>query len=92
MGRWGTTFSTGFFIYLLLASVLIHAQERSECLESSRCYDSDLTLVPGDKFNWDLNGIKLKNSYYPTKLVNRVDRSEERRVGKECRSRWSPYH
>src|SRR3712207_9390658 len=24
---------------------------------------------------------------------NRIpDRSEERRVGKECRSRWSPYH
>ena len=22
----------------------------------------------------------------------RADRSEERRVGKECRSRWSPYH
>ena len=22
----------------------------------------------------------------------RVFRSEERRVGKECRSRWSPYH
>ena len=22
----------------------------------------------------------------------RNDRSEERRVGKECRSRWSPYH
>ena len=21
-----------------------------------------------------------------------LDRSEERRVGKECRSRWSPYH
>jgi len=21
-----------------------------------------------------------------------VSRSEERRVGKECRSRWSPYH
>ena len=21
-----------------------------------------------------------------------VHRSEERRVGKECRSRWSPYH
>ena len=30
-------------------------------------------------------------------VVNQVsfdvaDRSEERRVGKECRSRWSPYH
>ena len=23
---------------------------------------------------------------------NSDDRSEERRVGKECRSRWSPYH
>ena len=23
--------------------------------------------------------------------INRI-RSEERRVGKECRSRWSPYH
>ena len=22
----------------------------------------------------------------------KVSRSEERRVGKECRSRWSPYH
>ena len=25
-------------------------------------------------------------------LAKQVDRSEERRVGKECRSRWSPYH
>ena len=24
--------------------------------------------------------------------IKMVDRSEERRVGKECRSRWSPYH
>ena len=26
--------------------------------------------------------------------MNKLDaeRSEERRVGKECRSRWSPYH
>ena len=23
---------------------------------------------------------------------DKLDRSEERRVGKECRSRWSPYH
>src|SRR5690554_7864754 len=26
------------------------------------------------------------------RLVRNEDRSEERRVGKECRSRWSPYH
>src|SRR2546421_12166920 len=24
--------------------------------------------------------------------LNKAVRSEERRVGKECRSRWSPYH
>ena len=27
-----------------------------------------------------------------TQYVNTFIRSEERRVGKECRSRWSPYH
>ena len=25
-------------------------------------------------------------------IIEQVQRSEERRVGKECRSRWSPYH
>src|SRR5690554_7258018 len=25
-------------------------------------------------------------------LASEPDRSEERRVGKECRSRWAPYH
>src|SRR5256886_15450103 len=32
---------------------------------------------------------------YPPSLLRiwmEMDRSEERRVGKECRSRWSPYH
>src|SRR5205085_11715629 len=27
-----------------------------------------------------------------TELSRQMTRSEERRVGKECRSRWSPYH
>src|SRR3712207_7815877 len=30
------------------------------------------------------------NERYP--LAQVLARSEERRVGKECRSRWSPYH
>src|SRR3712207_9057254 len=29
---------------------------------------------------------------YETKSTFKEVRSEERRVGKECRSRWSPYH
>src|SRR3989449_6093385 len=28
----------------------------------------------------------------PPQIAEEHDRSEERRVGKECRSRWSPYH
>src|SRR2546430_15297267 len=28
----------------------------------------------------------------PEELTSLCFRSEERRVGKECRSRWSPYH
>ena len=30
-----------------------------------------------------------KNMYC---VMHEDERSEERRVGKECRSRWSPYH
>ena len=32
--------------------------------------------------------VKYKMFFYDHRIV----RSEERRVGKECRSRWSPYH
>src|SRR3712207_1712439 len=35
--------------------------------------------------------VKLWHSSDEMMKVERV-RSEERRVGKECRSRWSPYH
>ena len=46
--------------------------------------------------------IKLLNHYEIKKplfslhedneKIKKTTRSEERRVGKECRSRWSPYH
>src|SRR4051794_18763346 len=35
---------------------------------------------------------KLTLSDISDESKNYLDRSEERRVGKECRSRWSPYH
>ena len=37
---------------------------------------------------------KTKSSNFFLDIVNALGgvRSEERRVGKECRSRWSPYH
>ena len=33
--------------------------------------------------------IKLFYQHY---FIRKPIRSEERRIGKECRSRWSPYH
>ena len=35
---------------------------------------------------------KAKETYKPDATTPGASRSEERRVGKECRSRWSPYH
>ena len=68
---------------------------------SSTIIDS-LYLVINGKYQIE-NNIKIKNVYLnisspvifaSSKFINRIDelRSEERRVGKECRSRWSPYH
>ena len=36
--------------------------------------------------------IIVAKSFARIFLQNSINRSEERRVGKECRSRWSPYH
>ena len=39
------------------------------------------------------SGLNKSPMYYlPDFIINLKNRSEERRVGKECRSRWSPYH
>src|SRR2546427_12149904 len=44
-----------------------------------------------------VDGLRLHEQRQVSDDVQReasgpTDRSEERRVGKECRSRWSPYH
>ena len=63
------------------------------------------TIEPGTVLN--LNGLYEKQFYKMSQaaffkamerlvtdgiLLRAAKRSEERRVGKECRSRWSPYH
>ena len=40
----------------------------------------------------ELSGAVAFKSVVPAKGLGVTTRSEERRVGKECRSRWSPYH
>jgi len=42
----------------------------------------------------DVTAVELRRPDNTVRLAREGDgwRSEERRVGKECRSRWSPYH
>ena len=51
-----------------------------------------------DKYVIKKDGTAVDNEYFMAthvpfrELEFHESRSEERRVGKECRSRWSPYH
>ena len=53
--------------------------------------DTLSTAIGSDHGHWS---DTLRKAFDHDRLSynRRTDRSEERRVGKECRSRWSPYH
>ena len=73
----------GLLIAIGLIALLIYSltwrPQAKEVLPVS-CNAQAPTLVPGQ-------ALKVM-----TWNVQYLARSEERRVGKECRSRWSPYH
>ena len=50
---------------------------------------AQICKTTGDYENYE---YFLRRSQNVFNLINPSTRSEERRVGKECRSRWSPYH
>ena len=52
------------------------------------CWRKDL-CVTGPNV-WTVKQIISKTRI--ENVLKKTERSEERRVGKECRSRWSPYH
>src|SRR2546422_7960661 len=61
--------------------------------------DPKARLAQEEVFGPVLAVIKAKNYDQALEIANNTEfgltgavRSEERRVGKECRSRWSPYH
>ena len=49
--------------------------------------DTDIVMMRSFPAVTDATGYKRVGFVFPC-----YARSEERRVGKECRSRWSPYH
>ena len=64
--------------------------ERLKELEDGS-YRPGTTPTVGSWFDYWVENIAAKR-VRPNVLANYRSRSEERRVGKECRSRWSPYH
>ena len=56
---------------------------------------NDILIVDDEIGIRDLLSDILQDEGYTVNLAENTEevlRSEERRVGKECRSRWSPYH
>ena len=75
------------YVFLTVLSVL---KDKSDItFTSEKC----IFLLFTRLFNKSLSSKNLSILNFPCKEASlSVLRSEERRVGKECRSRWSPYH
>src|SRR3712207_8169838 len=58
-----------------------------ENFSSDVAYGLEITHQEAEELKLNYGSV-LSNAVDPVAAV----RSEERRVGKECRSRWSPYH
>ena len=64
------------------------------CVIISRVTDQDDSHMSTAFDLLETETLRLKEIYVDKnkKSAEAFERSEERRVGKECRSRWSPYH
>ena len=58
---------------------------------STYTFSSELDIKNLDSSDAD-DGCSFTAMHAVIDGLMKTDRSEERRVGKECRSRWSPYH
>ncbi len=55
-------------------------------------FNTDTQVIFYNKKLFKEAGISEQNLPTTWDELEETARSEERRVGKECRSRWSPYH
>ena len=70
--------------------MLIHLSELFNCEGRKKVYTVETAL---DSVDFDGETFQIEKAEpFELELTAKTRRSEERRVGKECRSRWSPYH
>ena len=84
IGNWG--YNVGFNLYDSRTTVTKYDNE-SFVLQNSNGENNYYT-------GYEIGTIwgYVTDGYYTVDDFEDTNRSEERRVGKECRSRWSPYH
>ena len=54
--------------------------------------EEDIAIIDKNTRNEKIKNFFINNKKKIIIFISLIIRSEERRVGKECRSRWSPYH
>src|SRR5437870_9692881 len=80
-----------FFFFFFFSSRRRHTRWPRDW--SSDVCSSDLSpLSPARPTPWRCRSASLRSRSRGRRASSVSPRSEERRVGKECRSRWSPYH
>ena len=73
-------FNTGLMLFLCLGLQAQNKEMRRVATNDCGVTNTQAFLIKGDDYT------------LPDSFTGSKERSEERRVGKECRSRWSPYH
>ena len=88
-------FLGGCFVQKIKSSKLIYrfieksGNIRAKC---SKIFYGDQAIFVKKKVFYEIGGFDNVDLFEDVLFSRKLRRSEERRVGKECRSRWSPYH
>ena len=93
---------SGYDMDILPSDLITYGEDVKSLLKDLQTRDEKMFVVTIVFMNFASTIQKLENSVSQISSIankhnckiKRLDlcRSEERRVGKECRSRWSPYH
>src|SRR3712207_7641719 len=79
-------------LFFTVALLYILSQEPVYTTEATLSVRSQEEIGPAGNFDEILTGLQDPAASRGRLTDEAAERSEERRVGKECRSRWSPYH
>ena len=72
--------------------IFVQSDERADDGYKSLSERAKAEINNGKKLSGDEYAAIACEKFIDVRSFGQAERSEERRVGKECRSRWSPYH